>query len=170
MYLDTAADDECTNDVCHTEFLQMKKQICDYKRKIEESKNEYHEALVSNLKKDMKIENLQEQLRKSQYDEFHGIISSEAIDQLKKIDHSRKKDSSFILAAVQDLYSSDLSRLKHITFSGRNKNPMTPEKKKILADLFGERMKDNPDDTERLNNFGKHVKSAIENIVSKLHK
>lgn len=165
---DVGDDSECANYVCHAEIQEFQREISEYKQKVEESKNQYHEALVLNLKKDMKLEQLQKTLQKSQYDEFRGIISDDAIIKLNSIDYSVKKDSIFILTAVKDLYRNDLARLKQITFSGRrNKNPMTPEKKKVLSDLLKKRMANNPDDS-RINNLGKYVKTSIESIVSTL--
>lgn len=167
VYCVVSNDTDCSSDGCHSEIRDMQEQISEYKQKIVEAKNKYHEALVLNLKKDMKLEQLQKQLNQSQYDEFIGVISDEAIVKLKGIDCCEKKDSFFILTAVKDLYRNDLSRLKQITYSGRRKNPMTPEKKKVLSDLLEKRMANNHDST-RMKNLGKHVKSSIENIVSRL--
>lgn len=161
--MEVSRDDECSNDVCHSEILQIEQRIRDCKQKIEKSKQKYHETLVLNLKKDLIIEQLKKQLQSVQYDEFRGIISDTAVEQLRKINDSQKKDSLFILTALKDLYRNDLTRLKHITYSGRTKEPMTPEKKKNLKDLFTERLKNSIDATDRLDNFGKYVKTAIEN-------
>lgn len=44
------------------------------------------------------------------------------------------------------------------------KSPITPEKKNVLENLFCERMKNVPDSESRIKCFGKHVKTAINNI------
>lgn len=160
-YVEVVRDDECSNDVCHDEILQINQRIRDCKQKIEKSKQKYHEALVLNLKKDLSIEQLKKQL--TLYDEFRGIFSDTAVEELRKMNDSQKKDSLFIYTALKDLYRNDLTRLKHITYSGRTKEPMTPEKKKHLKDIFTERLKNSIDSTDRLAYLGKHVKTAIEN-------
>lgn len=142
----------------------LRNQIKNIESEIQTAKNRYHEILVMNLKKDIQIEKLKEKLANSKYRKFREVLSESTIDNLTKMDDSQKKDRVFILAAVRDLYSSNLSRLKEITYSGRTKNPMSPQKKKILNELFQIRLENASDSSERLRSFGECIKSAIINI------
>lgn len=128
------------------------------------AKKKYHEVLVSNLKKDFQIEQMKEQLTKYSFNELRGTLKDETIDTLKALEDSQKKDSTFVLTAIKDLYSNDLLRLKNKTYSGRKKEPITPEKLKVLRDLFTVRMNSIPNNRERQTNFGRCIKAAIENI------
>lgn len=69
---------------------------------------------------------------------------------------------------MKHLYRDDLERLKRITYSGRTKDEtktkMSPKKVEALKGLFNERLKNKSNSDERMNNFGKLVKTAIENI------
>lgn len=107
---------------------------------------------------------MKEQLTKYTFNEFRGTLKDETIDTLKALDDSQKKDSTFVLTAIKDLYSNDLLRLKNKTYSGRKKEPITPEKLKVLRDLFTVRMNSIPNNRERQTNFGRCIKAAIENI------
>lgn len=75
-----------------------------------------------------------------------------------------KKDSAFVLTAVEDIYRNDLHRLVGKTYSGYRKEGITPEKKKVLNALFAKRLKNYPDSEQRMKKISKCVKYAIESI------
>lgn len=139
----------------------------DSEKRIQQLKKDYHEMLVLNLKKDIEINQLKKDSQSFQT--FSGIFSDTTIDSFKSIINSKSKDSFFILTAIKDLYRSDLEKLKKRTYSGRvntknSKEPISPEKKKILTDVFQVRVKREPDGESRMKNLGKHIKVSIENI------
>lgn len=157
-------DNQCTNEKCHTEILRLEHDISQYEAEILEAKDLYHKLLVANLEKDVTIEELQQQLKKSAYVQFNDKLTYETIEMLKSLNDLPRQDSTFIFIAVKDLYHNNLHRLVEKTYSGRKKEPMTPEKKNVLSALFAERLKDLPNSAERMKNFGKCVKAAIDNI------
>lgn len=157
-------DVECSDETCHMTIDDLENQIKNTETEIQVAKNRYHEVLVMNLKKDIQIEKLKEKLEHSKYKKFLEVLSESTINSLTKMDDNQKKDRGFISVAVRDLYSSNLSRLKEITYSGRSKNPMSPQKKKILHELFQLRLENASDGSERLRKLGDCIKSAIINI------
>lgn len=168
IFVDVVNEDiECINETCHNEITNLQQRISECESKISKSKEMYHKALVQNLKKDLILEELETQLKKSQYAEFSDILSDDTIATLRSINDSYNKDSTFILTAMKHLYRNEMPRLKSITFSGRvgsNKVQMSPKKKQTLKELFTERVKNLADPVDRMKNFGKHVKDAIYNI------
>lgn len=157
-------DNQCINGKCHTEIQRLNHEISEYEEKVLAAKDKYHQSLVTNLKKDVMIQDLENQLKKLDYSKFKGVLTDEAITVLRSFNVSRKKDSIFISTAVKDIYRNDLHRLAGKTFSGRTKQPMTPEKKKVLSALFTERVKNLSDSAERMRKLAKCVKAAIDNI------
>lgn len=162
-------DNECTSSSCHTEIAQLEQEIYNSEKRIQDAKKKYHELLVLNLKKDIRINELEKNMK--QYNEFRGAISDKTIGVLSSIDNSKSKDSFFLLTAVKDLYQKDLLKLKQRTYSGQkrttaktSKDPITPEKRNLLKELFRQRMKEIPNSENRMKNFATHVKQAIENI------
>lgn len=133
-------DDDCTNAACHTEILQLQGHFAYREKEIQQAKQKYHEALVLNLKKDVQMEQLEEQSIKTTYKQFQGTLQDKTIDELKSLDGSQKSDSKFVLTVVKDLYRNDLLRLQNKTFSGRKKESISPEKMKILRDTYNMRM------------------------------
>lgn len=164
VFVNIEIDQECSNENCHNDIENLQSQIVELERKIMQAKDAYHEALTKNLKKDIVIEKLEDQSKNLRFSTFHENLSVETIDELRSIPNSENKDSAFISKAMKDLYREDLSKLKRKTYSGRKKEAMTPEKVKILQELFKERIESDPNKVERQNKFGKCIKNAIENI------
>lgn len=169
MSVEVADDNECTNSACHAEITELEKQLFESQKRIQDGKKTYHELLVQNLKKDIQINQLQEKM--SNFNEFRGAISNNAIDMLNSIDNSDAKDSLFVLTALKDLYQHDLNNLKQKSYSGQkrlnansSKDPITPEKKNVLQELFSHRLKHRPDGQNRMKRLAKYVKQAIETI------
>lgn len=157
-------DKKCSNEKCCTEIQCLKFDISKVEKQISAAKDKYHKSLVLNLKKDIMIDELEKQLASATKLEFEEFFSQGMITTLRSINGIKKKDSNFILTAVKDMYRDDVHRLKGKTFSGRTKEKMTPKKVVVLKALFKERLKNLPDSDERMKNFGKCVKAAIENI------
>lgn len=162
-------DDECSSSACHTEIAQLQKEIYDSEKRIRDAKTKYHELLVLNLKKDIRINQLNKHM--ADYNPFRGTISDKTIDILSSIDNSKSKDSVFVLTVVKNLYEKELPKLKERTFSGQkrttaktSKEPITPEKKNVLENLFRQRISNEPDNESRMKDFAKYVKQAIDNI------
>lgn len=159
-----SVDVECSNSTCHTEISKLQEEVKASEGRIQEAKKKYHGMLAQNLKKDIQINQLENETK--HYNKFRANISAKTISKLNSFDSSVSKDSLFISTVVKDLYKNDLSKLKERTYSGRvntkcPKHPITPEKKKVLMNLFRERV-GNSD--IRMKNLSKHVKQAIETI------
>lgn len=136
-----------------------------------EKKQNYQEALVVNLKKDLILLKLLNKNTESRFAEFDDRFSKEAIDKLRSFDKAETNDSSFISTAVRALYIHDLAALENKTFSGKStsgqpKEQLSPQKIKCLEDLFQKRMEyieieDGAIKDERKKKFSKHIKNAI---------
>lgn len=166
-------DSECANTKCHDEIKDIQSRIEKVEHEIVLAQESYHRELIANLKKDIQIEELEKQtesLKSFRYDAFRNNISEAAISELKAINDSEAKDVAFITIAVNDLYRDDLSKLKNKTYSGRQKEPMTPAKVKILQDLFNERLENDSENTNRKKKFSKCIKTSIEIINKKQSK
>lgn len=164
IFADVIENNECDNEKCHAEINRIKSEISNVEKKISEEKDKYNGALILNLKKDITIEKLSQQLEKMTYNEFQNDFSVEAIANFKSIDQSQAKDTTFILTALKDLYAEDLTKLKERTYSGRRKKPVTPMKIKVLEKLFAKRIQNDPDKEIRGKSLGKCIKNAIETI------
>lgn len=137
--------------------------------KIIAAKEIYHESLVTNLKKDIIIGNLEDELKKKKcrYELFRREFGDEIITTLSLMADSKEKDSLFIKTALEHLYRDNLRKLKEKTYSGRTKEAITPKKKELLKKLFDKRveyLKDEQEKKDRNQTFGKVVKNAIESI------
>lgn len=132
-----------------------------------QAKDIYHNTLIMNLKKDFMIQKLEDELNKSKYDLFRSSFNDEVITALTSIDESKAKDTIFMKKALAYLYRENLCKLKEKTYSGRNKEPITPSKKQVLEKLFNKRLeyiKDEQEKADRSKTFGKIIKNAIESI------
>lgn len=165
IFVSVEEDNECTNEKCISEIQVLSKQITDLETEIMGAKNEYHESLVMNLKKDFMIQDLEDKWKKSRYDSFRNDFGEKIIDNLALMDNSKEKDTLFIRIAMEHLYCKNLSKLKEKTYSGRTKNEITPNKKELLKKLFSKRMEyleEEKEQADRIKSFGKIMKNAIE--------
>lgn len=159
----------CCRERCQEEIQELKLAIETIQNDIYRKTKQYHDALISNLKKDLKIRELEAKMHDSRYDEFDGIIPKETLKELKSIDDASTKDSNFVLNVVRGLYKNDLNHLRNKTLSGRKKEALTPEKVDLINKICMKRLSGKDDNMERQANISKHIKVAIQNI-NKLQK
>lgn len=100
---------------------------------------------------------------------FRRVFGTSTIERLKKFDGLIKRDSSFILECMKKLFGND-EQLKYATACGRNKqNSMTSAKRKIIKDIFMERLSiqqiDKIETTKRFNRLNKLINNAINNML-----
>lgn len=100
---------------------------------------------------------------------FVKVFGVQTINRLKKIDSSRKRDSSFILECMKIFCAND-EQLMHASACGRmNKTNFPPEKRKILDDIFIERLAmeqiDDIEVHERYFRLNELINNAINNII-----
>lgn len=157
---------KCSGGECQNRTQEIRDEISDYETKIHEAKERYHEVLILNLKKDAVMWQLEKDFAKLKFSKYRDILGEKSIESLRVISIAPQHDSKFILTAMKGLYRDDLSLLKTTTYSGRTKEKMPKEKIDILKNLFNERLESQSDFVVRNLNFGKHVKTAIENINS----
>lgn len=156
-------DDVCKKSECQSEIQSLKAELENLNREISNQTRQYHQVLVSNLKKDLIIRKLKTQTENS-FEEFVNELSRDTLNDLHSMDKSPEKDSSFILLLMRKLYQNQLHRLKNKTFSGRKKEPVTPEKVQLIGRVFKKRLDGQESADTRIKNIAKHIKSAIETI------
>lgn len=106
-------------------------------------------------------------MENERFEEFGNELSREFINELKSMENTAEKDSSFVLLLMRQVYHDDLHRLKNKTFSGRKKEPLTPEKVKLIESVFKKRLHGQQQADARIKNVSKYVKTAIESINKK---
>lgn len=126
---------------------------------------------MENLKKDIILNDLQKTKKDEGFNDFHEKFSIGTLKLLQTFGPEQKEDSSFILAAVRGLYQNNLAALKTKSFSGNslnnNKQALSPEKLKILNDLYERRLSALESGDKRKKLFSKHIKNAIASINKK---
>lgn len=103
-------------------------------------------------------------------DQFGKILSSEQLGRLRSIGTMPKDDSTFVFTCVNFLYEDRSHELqsKSLTGKGKNKEKMTPEKVKLLGQLYEERLNnlaiDEIAQRDRQKKLNVLIKNAIRNI------
>lgn len=168
----------CQNQNCCAEIQRLNIEICELACQEKELKEKYYEALISNLKKDIKIDELNDEEGSKRYSEFKGHLSEQTLRKLRLCGNTPRNDSTFILITVHEMFRDDLKALQHMTVSGRakkvcDKKVAFPEAKlNVIESLFSERMAYIPiyEGSARSNksNVHKLVKDAIINISNSI--
>lgn len=162
---------------CRSEIEQLKGQIAQCDKQIEDAKLKYFQALTDNLKKDVVIEGLAalKKNESSKYDEFSGVFSKDNLDMIRSIGTSKRQDPLFVREAVHCLYANNLSALQNKSLSGKSKDnsktKITPSKRKILEKLYNRRLEiiegEEMVEEKRKTALANHIKSAIKTINKK---
>lgn len=160
----SADEPVCKNHTCQNEIDILKRQLAQLENELDTKKENYREALISNLRLDVEIERL-EILREqnNRYAEFEEKISKQTISALNNFKDSEDDDGKFVTAVLRDLYSANIAILKMRTATGKstkNKSAISPEKAKIIRTLFEKRH--GFVDNSRLNRC---IKTSIANIT-----
>lgn len=144
----------------------MREALSECEKKIKEAKEQYHQALIINLKKDAVIRQLKENLKKSKFDKYRESLGDDTIVELDSLSTSCDKDSTFVATILKALYKNNLLALKTMTYSGRgtNKQKLPQKDIDILKIVFTERLNGQTDFDKRNANLSKHIKAAIESV------
>lgn len=157
----------CASEKCYSEIVDLRTELEAHLGKIDELSQQYHDMLIENLKKDAIIRKLEAKLKDGYLNEFREYLSEAAVDELNLVANVSEKDSAFILKLMRQVYKNDLHRLKHKTYSqsirNKSKTPLTPTKVDLIKRIYEKRIKGHQN-RERLERFGKHVKTSIETI------
>lgn len=135
-----------------------------------------NESTKINLQKDIQIQKISSEKYSDSSNEglfvqFQGKFSEDTLKKLRSLGVNAGADSGFILKCVEFLYGDDLEKLKNRTASipTNSKTPFTPEKQKIITEIYKERLLNlNISATEynyRSSKRNDHVKNAINNLT-----
>lgn len=113
---------------------------------------------------------------------FAKFLSRPDICQLESIGLSESRDAQYIRYCIKSMYKSNLSSLKHKTLRGkpyvdrssldrRENTILTPEKIKVVYDLFKERVllsKENVDKRLDVANINRRITNILSDLKKKL--
>lgn len=153
---------------CEKEIEELKEELKRWSDKSNQLKQEYGKKLIENLKKDLIIRDLKENIKLNKFSSFKGVLSAECLSALKSVDESKGKDSVFICYALKDLYAENIDVLKHLTLSSpknSDKTQISSENKKVLEGLFAERLSYiRKVDHNRINSLSKLIRNTVDNL------
>lgn len=152
---------------CEPELAKLEKEAQIIKSELKNKTEQYQKLLIENLKKDVLISELKKEIDDSKYIEFGAFFPSNTLKDLQLIDDVPENDSKFITMALKGVYNDKLVELSKKTLSGRhNKQQITPEKKKIIDELFYTRLKHLPDEEikKRRSNLSKLIRNTIDHL------
>lgn len=104
------------------------------------------------------------------FQNFENEISQNDLLSLRSINDKKEKDSTFVLKSLKIIYKDNLSVLsqKCATTTTSTKQQLTPYKKKVLNDLFIERLSSMNlsvhEEVERKSKFRQLLSNALNNI------
>lgn len=84
-------------------------------------------------------------MRISFYQLSKNVFTNEHLAKLRSIGGNKKEDSSFVLNSIRFLYKNEIEKISSLSLTGRSrgskpKHKMSPEKQKIINDMFLERL------------------------------
>lgn len=149
----------------------LSKENSKYKRDLTQMRKLYNEVCRTIVKKDLKIKMLEKKFTSPDiiYGKHKDILGQTVLKKLRKLSDGQRSDSTFVYTCLQKIYENDFNRMKNKSVTGsKNTEILTPEKKKIIEDLFLERlMIANLDENVYSQRFGKlhkHLNTSINNI------
>lgn len=174
---------ECTME-CQKEKEELKMKINELKEKIEKVEGAIESCCSVISEKENEITKLQGQSSqnganelnqpKILFESFNDVFDAEQLNKLKSISKTDRSDSTFVCTVIKYLYAENLESIGNKTACGRNKKNhdnkemMTPTKKKVVQDIYSERLCDiavNLDERQkRENKLNRLIKDAFANI------
>lgn len=131
----------------------------------------YNNACRNYVKKDMKIKMLETKIVPSglPFEKYKTTLGEKLIKKLRLLDSKRRSDSTFVNKCVQKIYEHEISKLSNKTANGMfGKGSLTPDKKKVIEELFFERLSieqlDEIEHEERFKRFNTLLNSSIQTI------
>lgn len=175
---------EKCNEECLLLKSNLQQQISTMNSKLKKIEQAREVCLKVVAEKDRTIDELQIKLNgmtkietkntrsqpESLFDKYSQHFSSNELAKLRSTGGKIYEDSTFILEAVKCIYGKNICQLenKSVTGRGKSKEPVTPEKMKILEGIFSTRFDSlNLKLEERVAREKKlnfHIKAAISNI------
>lgn len=134
----------------------------------------FDESNKINLQKDIRINSILNEKSNSEesqsmFNNFKIYFTDNELRDLRSIQIRSPGDSTFIINCLRMLYKQNLQMLAYRTaeISLENKQPITPSKKKIISNIYKERLLYVPSSEFqwRLKKLNAHIKSGIRNIV-----
>lgn len=180
----TQSHGQCTSNGCQQKAVQLEESLKKLKAELLKIQKAIDVCQRICNTKDIRIQNLStkqtmateatknvEGARILPFQTFSNDFNDEQLSQLRSFNIEKKDDSPFIAYVMRQLYSNDLTQLSMISVTGRprgqiKKAQMSPRKKKMVEDLFHERLM-NINDTEsaaRRSKVNTHINTAINNI------
>lgn len=113
----------------------------------------------------------------SLFSAFQNEFSGDVLSSLRSVENRREKDSHFVNIAMRALYAGNLNGLKNKSVTGRSKSgqrkePITPEKHRVLKTIYTERIHIVSPECEeraaRITRLNKYIKDAIHNITKSI--
>lgn len=189
--------ESCTKRDCIVKKDLLKNQVDQMKEKCSEIENAIRicESVMS--EKYVKIKDLEQEINKSvrihsvdsnvisansasgtqKFNRFSMDFTSEKLANLRSIGPDKREDSTFVSATIKALYAGRLDVIKNKSLTGRSKTEqqkesITPEKRKIINDIFTEQIQSlTGDENERqirITKVNKHIRFALINISRKI--
>lgn len=107
------------------------------------------------------------------FSKFEDTFTEYQLSKLRSVKVDKPGDSNFVLQGVRFLYSSNLAGLSKKSVRGKsnNKTAVTPEKLKLMKEIFDERLEligiDKTEQEKRATRFNNLFHTAISNINKK---
>lgn len=155
---------------------QLTKDNKKYHSDLVSLKKLYNTTCQSYVKKEMQLKILEKkqmphaEIDRPLYDSYNNTLGESTVQQLRVIGGNRNRDSTFVLTCMKSICEN--KNLKDFTACGRTKNGhMSPDKKKMMEDIFFERLinlqLDEMELNERHLRLNCLINSAINNISRK---
>lgn len=145
-----------SSEICTKECTKstLKQQIIDIQEKLKKVEIAYETYMKVLQKKDEKIKILQAEIdllpiateqkefnENVLFDEFIDVFKANDLKKICSVGVNKRDDSSFIHEAVKGLYSDDFEPLNRKSATGRGylKEPLTPQKKLTLENIYSRR-------------------------------
>lgn len=123
----------------------LAKQNEKYQNDLKQLRSLYNNACRTYVKKDMKIKMLESKIVPSSgliFDRHKNVLGEKLLKKLRMLDSTRRSDSTFVNKCMQKLYENDRAKCLVKSADGSHgKELLTPEKKKVIEELFLERLK-----------------------------
>lgn len=171
---------EITDDAVekHPLYQALKQRAQLAESKLKHAEIALKKSASLNLQKDLKIESLENQLKKfdkkkAKINEAHRFIfSTNEIKSFQSVGSGSRNDSTFVSRVLIALYKNNTSSLQSKSVRGQKhkntkKNSLTPEKIQLVTEMLKERIMSESDDSaivsDRLSKVNIHLKNAIQN-------
>lgn len=145
---------KCDNAECEKEKEEMKKKISELKEQINKIADAIDYCQTVILEEDAEIINLQADSTqcsttngpRMNFEFFSDSFDRDQLNHLKTISSTERGDSTFVCAVLKFLYAENLESVRSKTACGKatigqgQKAMMSPEKKRVVQEIYDERL------------------------------